>query len=150
MRLWSLHPKYLDKMGLLGVWREGLLAKNVLLGNTKGYKHHPQLLRFQKINTPIEAINFYLQIIYKEAENRKYKFDDSKILFDTKTNNILLSIGQLNYEKTHLLKKLKIRDSIKYNELLEEKTVATHPIFTLVDGEIEPWEKIKLTETNQV
>jgi hypothetical protein len=38
MRLWSLHPQYLDPAGLVAVWREGLLA-----GQTKGYKHHPQL-----------------------------------------------------------------------------------------------------------
>ena len=43
MRLWSLHPKYLDKLGLLGLWRESLLAQKVLLGKTKGYKNHPQL-----------------------------------------------------------------------------------------------------------
>jgi hypothetical protein len=48
MRLWSLHPKYLDRAGLLAVWREGLLAQQVLMGNTKGYKNHPQLNRFKE------------------------------------------------------------------------------------------------------
>ncbi len=48
MRLWSLHPKYLDRQGLLAVWREGLLAQKVLQGKTKGYKNHPQLKRFQQ------------------------------------------------------------------------------------------------------
>jgi hypothetical protein len=33
MRLWSLHPRYLDAKGLQAVWREGLLAKKVLQGN---------------------------------------------------------------------------------------------------------------------
>ncbi|MFP3226243.1 MAG: pyrimidine dimer DNA glycosylase/endonuclease V [Sulfolobaceae archaeon] len=33
MRLWSIHPKYLDTQGLLGLWREGLLAQKVLLGS---------------------------------------------------------------------------------------------------------------------
>ncbi|MEM3714836.1 MAG: pyrimidine dimer DNA glycosylase/endonuclease V [Nitrososphaeria archaeon] len=40
MRLWSIHPKYLDQKGLVACWREGLLAKKVLLGKVKGYKNH--------------------------------------------------------------------------------------------------------------
>ncbi|MFR6354685.1 pyrimidine dimer DNA glycosylase/endonuclease V, partial [Akkermansia sp.] len=27
MRLWSLHPSYLDSAGLVALWREGLLAR---------------------------------------------------------------------------------------------------------------------------
>lgn len=38
MRLWSLHPKYLDTKGLVACWREGLLARKVLLGETRGYR----------------------------------------------------------------------------------------------------------------
>ncbi|MEN6399799.1 MAG: pyrimidine dimer DNA glycosylase/endonuclease V, partial [Rectinema sp.] len=29
MRLWTLHPQYLDQKGLTAAWREGLLAKKV-------------------------------------------------------------------------------------------------------------------------
>ncbi len=29
MRLWSLHPRYLDPQGLMALWRETLLAKAV-------------------------------------------------------------------------------------------------------------------------
>lgn len=47
MRLWSVHPKYLDVRGLVALWREGLLAQAVLRGRTKGYLHHPQLERFR-------------------------------------------------------------------------------------------------------
>jgi hypothetical protein len=41
MRLWSIHPEYLDAKGLVALWREALLAQNVLQCNTKGYKKHP-------------------------------------------------------------------------------------------------------------
>jgi Pyrimidine dimer DNA glycosylase (EC 3.2.2.17)/DNA-(apurinic or apyrimidinic site) lyase (EC 4.2.99.18) len=69
MRLWSLHPKYLDKLGLLGLWRESLLAQKVLLGKTKGYKNHPQLIRFKKTEDPILYIGTYLYMfIWKEKE----------------------------------------------------------------------------------
>src|SRR5690606_6899395 len=42
MRLWSLHPRYLDRQGLLALWREALLARAVLRGETRGYTLHPQ------------------------------------------------------------------------------------------------------------
>ena len=64
MRIWSLHPKYLDSKGLVALWRETLLAKHVLEGKTKGYKNHPQLNRFKEIKDPIGVINQYLSEIY--------------------------------------------------------------------------------------
>ncbi len=79
MKLWTLHPKYLDAKGLLAVWREGLLAKKALLGRTKGYMHHPELLRFKKSGSPIKAINAFLYRIYLESLERGYNFDASKI-----------------------------------------------------------------------
>ena len=41
MRIWSIHPKYLDTKGLVTLLRETLLAKNVLKDKTKMYKNHP-------------------------------------------------------------------------------------------------------------
>ena len=37
MRLWSLHPRCLDAKGLVALWREGLLAQEVLRGKTRDY-----------------------------------------------------------------------------------------------------------------
>ncbi|HKX52383.1 MAG TPA: pyrimidine dimer DNA glycosylase/endonuclease V [Nitrosospira sp.] len=37
MRLWTLHPRYLDTKGLVAAWREALLAQKVLSGLTSGY-----------------------------------------------------------------------------------------------------------------
>ena len=48
MRLWTLHPKYLDARGLVALWRESLLAQAVLAGRTRGYRSHPQLERFRE------------------------------------------------------------------------------------------------------
>ena len=56
MRLWSIHPGYLDAKGLVALWREGLLAQKVLLGDTRGYKNHPQLKRFKNTNNPLGAM----------------------------------------------------------------------------------------------
>jgi len=66
MRIWSIHPKYLDTKGLVALWRENLLAKNVLEHNTRGYKNHPQLIRSKNSGTPLQAINHYLAAVYQE------------------------------------------------------------------------------------
>ena len=140
MRIWSLHPKYLDAKGLVALWRETLLAKHVLLGKTKGYKNHPQLERFKKLTRPVDAIDQYLAEVYKEAVVRNYNFDKDKIYWNYKKTIIQLTLGKLNYETEHLLKKLKIRDRNKYNQLLHSKTIVCHPIFKLKKGDISEWE----------
>ena len=60
MRIWSVHPRYLDRQGLLACWRESLLAQAVLADATKGYQHHPQLERFREQPDPLVAIGAYL------------------------------------------------------------------------------------------
>lgn len=142
MRLWSLHPKYLDAKGLVALWREALLAKNVLEGNTKGYKHHPQLDRFRKTSQPIKAINFYLKAVWEEAKERNYRFDPGKFVADAVIDPIQVTSGQLNFEKDHLFKKLLIRDEKRYQTLINLRNFEIHPLFQLIEGDIEPWEKI--------
>jgi hypothetical protein len=66
MRLWTLHPRYLDAQGLVALWREALLARAVLRGETRGYRHHPQLLRFQAHAQPRTAISVFLAGVHAE------------------------------------------------------------------------------------
>ena len=140
MRIWSLHPKYLDAKGLVTLWRETLLARNVLEGKTVGYKNHPQLSRFKKADKPLEAINQYLSEIYLESVSRNYNFDKQKINWSFKKSKLPVTTGQLNYEAKHLLIKLKTRDINKYKELKTRSTFDIHPLFILVNGDIEEWE----------
>lgn len=143
MRLWSIHPKYLDVKGLIALWREALLAKNVLENKTKGYKNHPQLYRFKNQSATKTLINCYLKTIYAESKKRKFAFDQTKIGKLSKYKKIPVTSGQIAYEFKHLLKKLKKRDQVKYNKYKEIKTIALNPIFKKVSGNIENWEKIK-------
>lgn len=148
MRLWSIHPSYLDSRGLCGVWREALLAQNVLLGKTKGYKNHPQLDRFKKTDFPIPYIGWYLSILWEESIIRDYNFDKTKIIDSDYTGLEYLTVtkGQLIYEFNHLQDKLFIRDKKRYDFNIgntNDKTLKPHPMFTVIDGDIEEWEKIK-------
>lgn len=142
MRIWSVHPKYLDAKGIVALWRETLLAKNVLEGNTKGYKNHPQLTRFKAIEKPLEAINQYLAEVWDEATRRGYNFDRNKIDFDFKKIKIEVTIGQMQYEFNHLLKKLEQRDPERFNQFENLKMVDCAEIFEVKEGEIEKWEII--------
>jgi hypothetical protein len=142
MRIWSVHPKYLDSKGLVALWRETLLAKHVLEGKTKGYKNHPQLLRFKNSTSPIDNINHYLAIVYEESVARQYSFNRDKINWKFKAGSLTVTNGQINYEISHLLKKLKSRDRPKFQELRKTRFIEPHPLFKLVKGEIEDWEVI--------
>ncbi|HVN48800.1 MAG TPA: pyrimidine dimer DNA glycosylase/endonuclease V, partial [Bacteroidota bacterium] len=109
MRLWSIHPKYLDAKGLVALWREALLAQHVLAGKTRGYKHHPQLLRFQQQHNPLASLNAYLFAVYNEATEREYTFDRTKIGTPRARKHISVTTGQLTFELEHLKRKLRKR-----------------------------------------
>lgn len=143
MRIWSIHPKYLDTKGLVALWRESLLAKKVLAGNTKGYVNHPQLERFKEMNDPIAAIDYYLSIIYEESIQRGYKFDRMKFNANVLKTEIKVTTEQINFERNHLLAKLKNRDFPKYLEVSKENSMFLHPLFSEIEGGIASWEKIE-------
>lgn len=145
MRLWTIHPSYLDAPGLVALWREGLLAKNVLSGLTRGYKNHPQLNRFYNHPEPIKAINCYLNLIWIEANSRGYNFDNKKIS-PIKLEDIELipvTIGQVQYEFHHLKKKVEKRSKGWLNQIDGVKKIKANPIFKQEAGPVEAWEKTK-------
>lgn len=141
MRLWTLHPKYLDRQGLLAVWREGLLAQAVLQGKTKGYTRHPQLLRFQNQTDPLLAIGCYLEAIYQEATQRGYHFKAEKIEKTGKHDQILTTEGQLAFEEQHLKRKLSTRSPAQLEALTGLSEFEPHPLFRPIPGETEAWER---------
>lgn len=170
MRLWSISPKYLDQKGLCGLWAEGLLAQKVLMGETKGYKNHPQLERFK--TEDISVLGYYLSIVWHEAKDRGYNFDITKIPEMVSTKQLTVTNKQLEYEFKHLQVKLLERDTQKFdkNFILIGKPVhkytsgsglnfacrnyslhntfsleiEPHPIFKVVGGGIESWEKVNI------
>jgi hypothetical protein len=142
MRLWTLHPKYLDAKGLVALWREALLAQKVLLGQTLGYKHHPQLVRFTQTDNPPAALATYLKAVQEEAEQRGYRFNVSKIGRRHYRGKLKETRGQLLYEWQHLKRKLKRRDPKRLREFTAVKIPAPHPLFRMVSGTVRDWEKI--------
>lgn len=145
MRLWSIHPRYLDAKGLTACWREGLLARKVLCGATRGYRNHPQLERFRRKPDPVAALDAYLSAVWDEAILRGYRFDRTKISDFGFVTRLAVTDGQLAFEREHLLRKLAVRDPSRYAVLKNETDFAPHPLFCVVPGEIENWESYERT-----
>ncbi len=141
MRLWSIHPGYLDSKGLIALWREALLAKKVLENKTKGYKHHPQLDRFKQSPDAVDCINQYLSAVYQESLNRGYRFDKNKICWNFHPRSLAVTSEQIRYESEHLKRKLITRDPESYKRLTQAENIGVHPLFKAIDGPIAIWEK---------
>lgn len=140
MRLWTLHPKYLDARGLVALWREALLAQAVLGRTGGGYARHPQLARFRRCRRPTCAIAEYLRAIHAESALRGYRFEATRIGRGRDRRAIRATRGQLRYEWTHLLAKLRRRDRARWARLTRVRRPQPHPLFRIVPGAIEDWE----------
>ena len=141
MRLWSLHPSLLDSKGLVALWREALLAREVLRGNTRGYRFHPQLERFRASTAPRSAVNAYLATVHAEAVGRGYAFDPTKLARVATNVRIEATEGQLRYEWSWLLEKLRRRSVAVHERIRDVPTPEAHPLFTIVEGPVCAWER---------
>jgi len=139
MRLWSIHPQYFDPKGFILLWQEALLAKRVLEDEIPGYRFHPQLMRFRSTKNPLDSINTYLKFIYEEAQNRGFKLNGKNLSDNYTEFKISVTKAQINFEFNYLLKKLKTRDRIFYEDIRMEKYIMVHPFFELVDDRIKGW-----------
>ena len=141
MRLWTLHPRYLDAQGLVAAWREALLAQKVLAGGTVGYRNHPQLIRFREQAEPCAAIASFLAGLADEAQQRGYNFDAAKIAPQRFSGQIAETSGQLLHEWSHLQAKLRARAPQVAERWQHISAPEPHPLFCIVPGAVREWEK---------
>ena len=142
MRLWSIHPRYLDSQGLVALWREALLARAVLRGQTRGYRHHPQLERFRAHPSPRTAISAYLSAVLREAEARGFDFDARKVGPVRAVVPIAVTGGQVAHEWQHLLRKLSRRSPDVHRRWRALRSPDCHPLMRRRRGGIESWERL--------
>ena len=110
---------------------------------TKGYRNHPQILRFLGQPDPPSAIAAYLSEVQREAERRGYRFDAAKIGRCSEKVNMTVTRGQMNYELAHLRAKLKLRDPGALLRIAAVTEPMPHRLFTVVEGDIEAWEVMR-------
>jgi hypothetical protein len=142
VRLWTVHPRYLDAKGLVALWREGLLAQKVLAGKTRGYTQHPQLARFRAHANPLAAIGSYLSHVADEAEQRGYCFDRRRIVAFDVVERMPETRGQLLYEWSHLQAKLDRRAAELCRRFDDVECPKAHPLFRIVRGGVREWERV--------
>jgi hypothetical protein len=141
MRIWTVHPRYLDAKGLVALWREGLLVQKVLAGKTRGYTRHPQLTRFRSHDHPLEAIGAYLTHVADEADRRGYDFDRTRILQRRTGARLTETRGQLLFEWAHLQSKLRARAADLCRKFSDVDCPKPHPLFRIVRGGVREWER---------
>ena len=143
MRIWSLHPEYLDRQGLVACWRESLLAQKVLAGKTVAYTRHPQLTRFRVLDDPLVGIGSYLRGLADEAGRRGYRFDVTRIVRSDRALTLTVTRGQLDVEASHLLAKLKERSPERVAGFPKPADLLPHPLFTVIPGPVADWERAR-------
>lgn len=168
MRVWSVAPRYLDRQGLTACWREGLLAQAVLAGRTRGYRAHPQLVRFRQQTDPVASIGAYLAVVADAAAERGYRFDRARIdraaaiagADDTGgaggistagstegVPRIAVTDGQVAFEWAHLRRKLAERSPAYFATVTDVAVPEVHPLFVVVPGPVEDWERAAAAPT---
>ena len=168
MRLWSIHPKYLDRMGLLALWREAILAKKILFGEelkpgAQKYINHPHFKRFKPTIGEgwykQACMMVYLKDVYEEGVKRGYKFNKDLALntsvtkiFPSRTKlglgiHIPVTTGQLMFELELLKEKVSKRDKNWFSNNLSNPSFTfpqPNETFLIKFGEKEEWETGKL------
>ena len=118
----------------------------MLLGRTRGYKHHPQLQRFRGAADPVAFIAGYLRVVAEEAASRGYAFDAARIVVTSSpVRPIAETKGQLLYEWEHLGRKLARRSPEWYRDRVTGARPSAHPLFRIVAGGVRDWERIDNT-----
>jgi hypothetical protein len=143
MRLWTIHPQYLDSRGLVAAWREALLAQAVLAGKTEGYTRHPQLTRFRESQDPRSSIVDFLFELLHEAERRGFHFDRSRIagMEGRSGARIPVGQGQVDYEWAFLRRKLERRSAAWLAALEPVGSPRLNRVFEAHEGGVEGWER---------
>lgn len=132
MRLWSIHPKYLDKHALIALWREGLLAQKALSGKGLVDEANVQLVRFKKSANPVRAIGSYLSFVASEGAKQGCKLNHERILqpnFEAKF--MTTDVAQMELEVEQLKARMKTRNKDKFKLLTDVHKFEANPVFTL-------------------
>jgi len=134
MRLWSLHPSLLDRIGLVALWREALRAQKVLVGATQKAIAITRSSNDFESGKPVRTIANYLWSIADEAEERGYHFD---------------SMSRKLRWRVERLPSRSPGDSLPGSSSSSNRNCAAgtqmrvkaNPTFKVVEGPIEPWER---------
>lgn len=90
----------------------------------------------------MRSINQYLTSVYKNSLERGYHFNKNKVNPNFIPTKLTVTDKQIKFEMEHLLTKMETRDPERFHKLSRKVKIDAHPLFRIIDGEIEPWEKL--------
>lgn len=133
MRIWTLHPKYLDRPGLLAAWREAWLAWSVLDRPTAGYGKHPELARWRQAITPRASLAAHMRATREEMLCRGWRPKDFPDVGQPMTY-LPVSEETVYTERMILLTKLFRRNDIERYTLLADSALPDlNPVFQVAE-----------------
>jgi hypothetical protein len=80
----------------------------------------------------------------ENSVKRGFNFNKNKINPDFVPTRLPVTDKQIKFELKHLLSKLETRDPEQFQKLSRKRKITVHPLFRIIDGEIEPWEKLNI------
>ena len=142
MRLWSIHPRYLDPPGLGGLWREALLAQGVVSGRTAAYRNHPQARRVLEQADPWGSDPRLPGRGMGGGTSQEDTATTGRASCRIPASHVMaVPRGQLEYEAALLRLKLEARGPAYLDRLPPPGEVVPHPSIRVVDGGLARWER---------
>ena len=143
MRIWSFHPQYLDPTGLSRLINESIAGYRALTNAPGDYPpnwtKHPQIERWRGRADDLQRYILFCLDVW--TQQKLCRIDIMSELVEP-WQSMHVNDAQLAYEWRHYLTKLQKRNLELYDSLLGAVPKA-HPMFQIVTGPIEKWERVK-------
>ena len=142
MRLWSLHPRYLDPKGLVALWREALARPGRAPGAIPGdIATIPSCSDSARSPLRVAASPSTFGPCTRNRSSEATASTGARLCTGGTVARVDVTRGQLDFEWRHLLAKLEKRNPPVLEALQNTGDPAPHPLFRVVPGAIEEWER---------
>lgn len=145
MRVWTIHPKYLNRKELSACWHDGLRALKVLSEPEKYQRFYEGLSVFRVQSEPVYALAKYLQAIGKEGVKRGLQMDLSLLPEVPKDFRLKIPVSEerIASERKLLTKRLAGLGRWHLRKFQSMLPGRTNPLFFVQnDNHPSPWEII--------
>ena len=80
MRLWRIHPKFLDSKGLMSLWQGGLSTQHLIMKSADVPLYRMGVDEVDRVKQSIDMMGSYLEHVWQEALGRGYRFSKAQML----------------------------------------------------------------------
>lgn len=138
MRIWTLHPRYLDDATLREAWRDGLAARRRLVAGSKGRPTDPLIHAIAACKHPVRVIDAYLSHLHQEAQRRGKAFDRSRIDGARAGAGFAVDSERVRDDWDQLMARMAEREPARHERQAELRRPHCHPAFKRIPGKGSP------------